>query len=208
MIALRKTGLAFAGILAVMGAAQAADLPRRSDPYVPPAYQAAPRWTGAYVGAHVGGGFGKGGSVSTDGVLGGVHGGYNVQIDRFVVGGEADISASGVGNKSFTEKIRNNWLASGRARAGYLVDPQLLVYGTGGVALGSVTNQSPFGKKSDTKSGYVLGAGGEYLVSPNIAVRGEYLYYDLGKSDFPSGGGLVSIDNHVNVLRAGASYKF
>lgn len=208
MIALRTIGLAFAGILAGVGAASAADLPRRSDPYVPPAYQPTPRWTGAYVGAHVGGGFGKGGSVSTDGVLGGVHGGYNVQMDKFVVGGEVDATASGVGNKSFTEKIRNNWLASARARAGYLVDPQLLVYGTGGLALADVTNQSPYGKISDTKGGFVLGAGGEYLVSPNIALRGEYLYYGLGKSDFPTANGPVSIDNHVNVLRAGASYKF
>jgi outer membrane immunogenic protein len=208
MIALRKIGIAFAGVCASVAAAAAADLPRRSDPYVPPAFQPAPRWTGAYVGAHIGGGFGKGGSVSTDGLLGGVHGGYNVQMDRFVLGGEGDISASGVGNKSFTEKVRNSWLASGRARAGYLVDPSLLVYGTGGIAVGSTTNQSPYGKYSDTKSGWVLGAGGEYLLSPNVALRGEYLYYSLGKSNFPTANGPVAIDNHVNVLRAGASYKF
>lgn len=209
MTALRSLGLAAVlGAAGFVGIAQAADLPSRREPYAPPAYQPARTWTGAYAGVHVGGGFGKGGSVSTSGVVGGVQGGYNYQIDRFVLGGEADISASSVENKSFTETVKNNWLGSARLRAGYLLDPNILVYGTGGLGFGEVTNQSPYGKTADTKLGWALGAGGEYMMSPNILLRAEYLYYSLGSSDFPNAWGPTKIDNHVNVVRAGASYKF
>jgi outer membrane immunogenic protein len=209
MTALRSLGLAAAlGMVALAGTARASDLPHRPEPYAPPAYQPTRTWTGAYVGAHVGGGFGQGGSVSTSGVVGGIQGGYNYQIDRFVLGGEADISASSVENKSFTETVRNNWLGSVRGRAGYLVDPNIMVYGTVGLGFGEVTNQSPYGKVADTKLGWALGAGAEYMMSPNILLRAEYLYYSLGSSDYPNSWGLTKIDNHVNVIRAGASYKF
>lgn len=210
MIAFRSicTIVAFSTV-ALAGAASAADLPRRTDPYpAAPAYAPAPRWTGAYVGVHAGGGFGKAGSVSTSGLVGGVHGGYNAQFDKVVVGGEADITASGVENKSFSEKVGQSWMGSARARLGYTIDPALLAYATGGLALGNTTNQSPYGKITDTKSGYVLGAGGEYLVNPNVAVRAEYLYYNLGKSDFPNANGPAKIEYSTNVIRAGASYKF
>jgi outer membrane immunogenic protein len=210
MIALRKiSALAVLAALGWAGAAAASDLPRRSDPYpAAPAYQAAPRWTGAYAGAHLGGGWGSQGPVSTSGFVGGVQGGYNAQFDKFVVGGEADISASNVGNKSYNEKVRTNWLGSARARAGYLVDPNILVYGTGGLAVGNVNTQSIWGKNSDTHGGWVLGAGGEYMIQPNITVRGEYLYYSLSSSDYPSSVGPIKVDNSTNVLRAGVNYKF
>ena len=210
MIALRTiTSLVAVACIASAGAAAAADLPRRTEPYVAgPAYAATPKWTGAYVGAHIGGGWGKAGSVSTSGLVGGVHGGYNAQFDKIVVGGEADITASGVENKSFTEKVSQTWLGSARARLGYTIDPALLAYGTAGLALGNTTGQSPYGKNTDNKSGYVLGAGGEYLVNPNVAVRAEYLDYNLGKSNYPTVNGPVKIDYSTNVLRAGASYKF
>jgi outer membrane immunogenic protein len=210
MIALRSICTIIAlGTIAGVGAAQAADLPRRTEPYVGgPAYAPAPKWTGAYVGVHAGGGFGKAGSVSTNGLVGGVHGGYNAQFDKVVVGGEVDVTASGVENKGFTEKVSQTWLGSARARLGYTLDPSLLAYGTAGLALGNTTGQSVAGKNTDTKSGFVLGVGGEYLVNPNVAVRAEYLYYDLGKSNFPTTTGPVKIDYSTNVLRAGASYKF
>lgn len=209
MIALRSICLALV-FGTVAGAATAADLPRRTDPYAPaaPVYAPQRNWTGAYVGAHLGGGFGKGGSVSTSGFVGGVQAGYNAQFDKFVVGGEADITASGVENKTWNEKVKNTWLASGRVRAGYLVDPNILVYGTGGLAGGSVTVQNVKGKVSDRNAGFVLGAGGEYMMSPNVTLRGEYLYYDIGKVDVPGTAGALKIDNHVNVLRAGVNYKF
>ena len=165
MIALRTiSSLMAMSCLGRAGAASAADLPRRTDPYVAtPAYSAAPKWTGVYVGAHIGGGWGKAGSVSTSGIVGGVHGGYNAQFDKVVVGGEADITASGVENKGFNEKVSQTWLGSARARLGYTIDPALMAYGTAGLAMGNTTGQSLYGKNTDTKGGYVLGAGGEMI---------------------------------------------
>jgi outer membrane immunogenic protein len=211
MIVLRSIVLAAIVGAAGTAAAQTSDLPRRTDSYASNyGYQpqGQKNWTGAYAGAHLGGGWGKAGSVSTGGFVGGVQGGYNVQFDKVVVGGEADISASSVGNKSFNEKVRTNSLGSVRARAGYLVDPSVMVYGTGGLGFGNVSSQSMWGKSSETNSGWALGAGGEYMVHPNVTLRGEYLYYSLGKSDYMTNIGPVKIDNSTNVLRAGANYKF
>jgi opacity protein-like surface antigen len=46
------------------------------------------------------------------------------------------------------------------------------------------------------------------MVMPNVTIRAEYLRYELGSSIYPSNVGPVSIDSSVNVIRAGASYKF
>jgi outer membrane immunogenic protein len=209
MIALRTISLALSLVAGAAGAAQASDLPPRPSNYTG-GYQPVPQktWTGPYVGAVLGGGFGKAGSVSTSGLVGGIKGGYNMQFDKFVAGGEADIMASDVNNKSFTEKVRTNSLGSVRARAGYLVDPSVLVYGTGGLAWGNTENQSAWGTSKTTKGGFALGAGGEYMVHPNVTVKGEYMYYNLGNTNFPTSVGPVKIETTTNVLRAGVNYKF
>jgi outer membrane immunogenic protein len=211
MIALRTISLALVlGACAAGSAALAGDLPSRTTPTYDTGYQPVPQknWTGPYVGAVLGGGMGKAGSVSTSGFVGGVQGGYNMQFDKIVAGGEADIMLSDVNNKSFTEKVRTNSLGTVRARAGYLVDPSVMVYGTGGLAWGNTENQTAWGTSKTTKGGWVLGAGGEYMVQPNVTVKGEYLYYNLGNTNLPTNVGPVKIETTTNVLRAGVNYKF
>lgn len=94
-----------AGALALIAApALAADLPRRSGAVAPAPVYAAPifTWSGFYVGAQAGYGWGKDKygvslpsvqnfKLSPDGVLGGVHAGYNWQSGAFVYGLEGDI---------------------------------------------------------------------------------------------------------------------
>ena len=114
----------------VAGAAQAADLPRRAAPpapiYVAPIFT----WTGFYVGAQIGGGWGRSeiGAISynANGVVGGLHAGYNMQFGSIVAGVEGDIEATSLkGSTAFPGvllKTRAPWQGSVRARVGVAFD--------------------------------------------------------------------------------------
>lgn len=207
MFALRTViALAFAGIAGTT-VASAADLPSRSTAYAPSYSPSLSNWQGFYVGAHLGGGFGSVGPVDTSGILAGLQGGYNHQIDRFVIGGEADITWSDISNSGFTEKARNDWLGTIRGRAGYSFG-NVLAYGTVGVAFANAKYSNVFGVTENTVSGWTIGAGAEMMVTNNISLRAEYLRYQLGNTDYPIAGGIGKVDNNINVIRAGASYKF
>lgn len=225
-----------AGATLVAGAslATAADLPHRSAPIAPaPYYAPAPAfsWTGFYVGATAGADFrsatatsvvargftapapgtayqgSAGGSV---GFTGGVHAGYNWQVQNgFVLGLEGDLDyvghrsmrgpvlpgAPGTPYFAYTNPVSggSEWIGTIRPRAGVAIDRALL-YVTGGVAFGSVpgggsvryTTAVPATfvytstSSSTTKVGWALGAGAEYAITPNLIGRVEYLYTSFG----------------------------
>src|SRR4051812_10922712 len=110
-------------------------------------------WTGAHVGLEGGWQWGKNAitihsedtsetgtvSINPKGAVGGVHLGYNWQIEKFVLGAEADGELSGVDGRYATDwngsiSLKSDWQASIRARLGVPAAPRLLIYGTGGVA--------------------------------------------------------------------------
>jgi outer membrane immunogenic protein len=115
-------------------------------------------WTGIYWGGNVGYSWGHSkhdatflgvGSISNsekvDGVIGGVQTGYNYQFGTWVWGFETDIQASGQKGgstlgvlplTSVTTDRKLEWFGTSRARLGFLWSPNVLVYGTGGVAYG------------------------------------------------------------------------
>lgn len=179
-------------------------------------------------------------SPDVDGGSFGVQAGYNYQINQFVLGVEGDIDGlwtngsrnfsgrlAGVGTPDLAAKVEteNNWLATLRARAGFAAN-NFLIYGTGGFAFGGTkvtgtASVTPTGElspvtsyysasKSDTRTGYALGAGVEYGFTKNITARVEYMYYDLGSKTFYSdaGGSTAKADFSGNVVRAGVNYKF
>lgn len=91
---------------------------------------------------------------------------------------------------------RLDWLGTARGKIGYAFD-RVFVYGTGGVAFGSVrldtattadggafgerVNRPDFdARKSALRVGWVAGGGVEYAISPHLSIKGEALYYDLG----------------------------
>jgi opacity protein-like surface antigen len=96
----------------------------------------------------------------------------------------------------------NDWLGTLRARAGYLIMPQLLAYGSAGAAFGGVrssvatsqiTDSGPglpmtywnAGSKTGVKLGYVVGGGLEWMFKPGWSVRAEYAYRNLGSVSYP-----------------------
>ena len=109
-------------------------------------------------------------------------------------GGSVLNSMSGNGNMDFFGTVRG--------RLGYLAMPNLMVYGTGGLAYGSVnysvnlaqyglnaagtTDQLALGSQSysNVQVGWTAGGGVEWMFMPNWSAKVEYLYYDLGNANF------------------------
>jgi outer membrane immunogenic protein len=185
-------------------------------------------------------------SQNLDGVIGGGQIGYNWQANNtWVFGVEADFQGSGEkGSSSITDPyiiddpilptitVTNNadiqWFGTVRGRAGVLVTPTMLLYGTGGLAYGRISVSgsvydsfppSPYAwsfGQSTTKVGWTVGAGVEGAI-PNTrdwTWKLEYLYIDFGTVsgtgfdiDF---GGPYSWSTRVtdNILRVGLNYRF
>lgn len=171
-----------------------------------------------------------------NGAIGGGQIGYNYQFrDRFVAGIEADIQGASVQGTisgarfapvvnqpgfsvtTVTQASRNlDYLGTIRGRLGYAVYPTVLVYATGGLAYGGVSqtvSTSHFGnwagdpffpassdafgfswsRFSDTRVGWTVGGGLEWGFRSNWSAKLEYLYYDLGRVRSE---GLVAFDTN------------
>jgi outer membrane immunogenic protein len=167
-----------------------------------------------------------------NGVIGGAQFGYNWQMSNWVVGFEADLQGSGEkGSTTFicdacspggnitSELSQNlNWFGTIRGRAGILVTPTILLYGTGGLAYGEVDtggsatgtniNGAPvsvfFPGVNSTRVGWTAGAGIEGRISGNWTLKLEYLYMDLGTV---SGGPFASGIASGRFLSLGSSYS-
>ena len=100
------------------------------------------------------------------------------------------------------------WFGTVRGRAGYLVTPTLLLYGTAGFAYGGV---DAF-QRSDTCTGWTAGGGVEWLFAPHWSAKVEYLYVDLDSSGINGAytGWQLGNNDHpqLNVVRAGLNYHF
>ncbi|WP_246721966.1 outer membrane protein [Methylosinus sp. H3A] len=191
---------------AICGGARAADLPSHT---LAPAYSIPPvlTWSGFYIGANVGGGAPA--SRGTGGVIGGGQIGYNYQfLPTFVVGLETDIQGSSVGGDAGSPPFGSppggvgsrgvDWFGTVRGRVGTtVINPALLVYGTGGFA---------YGGSSGAQTGWTSGGGVEWAFASNWSAKVEYLYVDLsGEASFgPHRHG----DQAFHVIRAGLDYRF
>jgi outer membrane immunogenic protein len=145
--------------------------------------------------------------VNPKGVIGGGQIGYDWQVAPvWVVGLVTDIQASGMKASgtgaasigAFTGITESNsakvdWFGTTRARAGFLANNNLLIYGTGGVAYGQVKDSTVLGdpssgggpssfagSTSSTKTGWAAGAGIDYAFTPHWRLGAEYLHVDLG----------------------------
>jgi outer membrane immunogenic protein len=176
--------------------------------------------------------------TNAKGGFGGGQIGYNWQgVSHLVIGIEADIEGSGIKNgfqndilNGFGDVLQANksldWFGTVRGRLGYAFG-NALVYGTGGFAFGGVRNQlvdvltvPPTGtvtmQTNSTATGYVVGAGIEYLIAPRWSLKAEYQYVNLGSNtlsspEVPPSGFIFStnkIDNTFNTVRVGINYQF
>ena len=109
----------------------------------------------------------------------------------------------------------SNELGSVTGRLGYSFGPALL-YAKGGYAFKDSDNVlvagSPFGVATtgNTRDGYTVGAGLEYMFAPNWSAKIEYQYYNFGSTTFLSpvalAGARFNDDEHT--VKAGMNYRF
>jgi outer membrane immunogenic protein len=210
--------------------ASAADLPVKAPLFSP---VPAAHWTGLYFGVHVGAGWGTVesdiniGAVTfpisshgTNGVLGGVQGGYNWQIGWAVLGVEGTWSASGIRGSApcfiglAVCTTKTDWMATFTGRIGGLVAGNTLVYVKGGAAYARDNyNFNLLGLLNTSASadrwGYVIGTGAEHKFTDRWSGLIEYNFNDFGKRSisFPVVGA-VNVRDSIHVIKAGLNYKF
>lgn len=146
-------------------------------------------------------------NASRNGFLGGGELGYDRRIDRLTLGFQLDLSGgdlragdhssgfdlTGAPQRSFaaTETSVLSTLGTLRGQAGFLVEEDLKLYGFAGLATGRVDDESGLdfsgaggahyhGLRAETLAGWTAGAGAEYALGANWALKLEYLHYDLG----------------------------
>jgi outer membrane immunogenic protein len=166
--------------LMTVGRAGAADAPVSAAKA--PAVSASPNWTGFYLGGHIGAGFSyrdwefadhSVASDSGDAFIAGGQIGFNYQIGKWVLGGEADMSWGNLRDQSPCPdglsncRTKQSWLATSTGRLGYAFDPALF-YLKGGAAFTHADHfkegamASPFDEAGGGyRAGWTVGAGME-----------------------------------------------
>ena len=176
-------------------------------------------------------------NIQADGVLLGGQVGYNHRHGQFVWGVELDASYAkltgsqtrsvtlGAELLAVTVDREINWLSTLRGRVGMLATPSLLLYATGGLAVGETNLHAEFidslpglttsGARTGSKVsvGWTAGGGFEQALNNWASMRVEYLYVDLGTQtvapvQINAASYNVSISNTSNVLRAVMNFKF
>lgn len=187
-------------------------------------------WTGYYAGAEIGAGFShpgfdggstvSGSDFNESAFVGGVFVGHDWQSGQFVYGGVASFDFLGFHDQTATDPIFGgktnsytydlDWVASARARAGFLASDQLLLYGTAGVAVTRVETSADFafgGTETVNKTlvGGAFGAGAEYVFAPNWSFKTEYVEYLFDKVEVANS---IDFKPRFGTLNFGISYRF
>jgi outer membrane immunogenic protein len=187
--------------------ALAADLGRRPV-YREPVIAPAPlyTWTGCYIGGNIGGAFGNasvtgpnGGEVSEDGsgFAGGGQAGCDYQFDGGWVIGFRDMFDGTTNKKSGTfesgpyagdvANFNNQWFDTLTGRLGYAVVPNWLLYAQGGAVWGHTSTNITaggvqIGQTSNTRTGWTVGGGVEWMFAPHWSAFLEGNYMDFGSN--------------------------
>jgi outer membrane immunogenic protein len=189
-------------------------------------------------------------SFTNSGFRWGFYAGYNYQVGyNWLVGVETDI---GFYNQSSTvgfipgcatagctgifgpgpffgdsTTVRNSWDGSLRGRLGFIATPDVLLYGTGGLAwqrieetlicnglTGAMCTFSQAETQAKTLLGWTVGGGLEWKVWQNWILRGEYRYADFQGFNqvFFGGRGIAEVHANIKVRSQiatfGIAYKF
>jgi len=198
-------------------------------------------WTGFYVGGNLGGAFEDGTltddrfgvafSNSRSGFIGGGQIGYNWQFwPQFVLGVEWMFDATDLrsdtdtvvvsGGTILSASTKVDWITSLAARFGWAAN-NWLFYGKAGGAwvhdsatVTSIVRGIAFSDSaSDTKGGWLVGAGIEYGFAPSWTVRLEWDHIgldDVTHSGFviKSPSDIITVSRRFDLLTVGLNYRF
>ncbi|MEA2948702.1 MAG: outer rane immunogenic protein [Alphaproteobacteria bacterium] len=197
-------------------------------------------WTGCYIGVNAGGGFADKhftdpntipftelGSHRASGAVAGGQIGCDYQAGLWVFGVQGMFDGTSIKGDhtdptlvdNFTTKI--HWFGTATARLGVTVKPSLLLYVKGGgawvrenFAVWSPVTGNPILDSNPTRSGFVVGFGGEVLTQDGWSMFLEYNYmgFDKRRTDFTvvPAGPIVPIDvrQDVQTVMVGINYRF
>lgn len=202
-------GAIAAAATCVTVSAQAADMYGQR-PYAQPYTVNQPianSWMGPYIGGNLGYGWGdvSNNGARPSGVLGGLQAGYNYQSGQLVLGIEGDLQLNSADDTFAPWKFSNPWFGTVRGRLGYAFN-NILLYGTGGLAFGSLKVESGGFSESQTSAGWTAGVGAEYAINQNWSAKIEYLYVDLSDKTFLMTG--MSNGYQFSTVRVGVNYRF
>jgi outer membrane immunogenic protein len=238
-------------LFAASGEAFAADMAVKAPPPPPP--PPPPTWTGFFFGGNIGGGwskqtfidnfsappFGAVGLGAVDstpnpsGVVGGVQGGYNYQINWLLLGIEGDFTWSGMNSSASCFPLLApqqctadpRWMADVVGRIGAIWGPALF-YARGGpawvrdtytdIALAGAPAAALPGvlfTAHETVPGWTVGGGVEYLFLPNWSARLEYDYYgfrnqNTGFNGPPGDFFTEETKQNIQTVTVGINYHF
>ncbi|ARJ70730.1 hypothetical protein B0A89_04910 [Paracoccus contaminans] len=159
-------------------------------------------WQGGYAGAALGYAFGGDdeiglnmtgratslGKAEISGANLSVRAGYRWQRDRWVVGPELSYTAGDIKDeldyatgRRFESQV-NHTIAL-KLKTGYLMRPDMLVYGIAGWQKGDFTYDLDGVERDYDADGYVVGLGVEKKLTERLSLTGEYEYSDFGRTD-------------------------
>jgi outer membrane immunogenic protein len=181
------------------------------------------------------------------GFIGGGQLGYNWQAGNWVYGLEADFDGAsakssvdvpdaifqpsfGIHTPLTTSAARElDWLGTFRGRVGFTPAAPLLLFATGGLAVGqhklgigitdptAVPAANLFNQTSSVSVGWTIGAGAEWMFAPQWSLKAEYLYVDLGNISstinyaYATGNTstlTATVRDTMNIVRGGINYHF
>jgi outer membrane immunogenic protein len=220
--------------------AAASDLPQRPA-YKAPIMSPVPvyNWTGFYVGGNIGGAWGNidatdvttGATVSPtkSGFAGGFQVGYDWQAGPWVFGirnlfdGTSISGGATISDTYFTGTVNSHlhWFDTLTGRVGYLVEPNVLLYGQGGAAWTSwdVTAFDSTGTQvgeisGGNRTGWTLGLGAEWMFLPHWSTFLEYNYMGFGTRSATTTAcvagncAYISAKSNLQDVLVGINYKF
>lgn len=176
--------------------------------------------------APAGSSIGMGGS----GLLGGAQAGYNWQTGHLVLGVQGDFAWTGINVSTVdpfiattTLTYKTDWIGMLTGRVGYAWDNWLLYVkggaawvhneysASGAAAFVRAVGSSPV-SGSSTQTGWTVGGGLEYGLTPNWTLFAEYDYIDLGNFGvtMTGGGGTLAanVNQNISLVKGGFNYKF
>jgi outer membrane immunogenic protein len=212
------------GLLALLGtipayAADAVLAPEPAPAAIPMEEPPLNTWSGPYAGVSLGYGF-SGESeaddglttttIDNDGFLLGAFAGYNWQVGNMVAGAEADIGYNWSEGSNGGYDTESGVEGSLRARLGYVISPNIMLYATAGGAAKDleVSDDIAGGSDSNTMLGWTAGGGADIMVTENVFGRVEYRYTDFGSETFDLGGVSTDVDDKDHRITFGLGMKF
>jgi outer membrane immunogenic protein len=174
------------------------------------------------------------GTEHAGGAMGGGQIGCDYQAGNWVIGAQGLFDATDFKDSNhvvpgpgpqfgdiYDLSSRVSWVATATARIGYAVQPQLLVYARGGAAwMRSDLNFSLTAMGltntytgAETRTGWTVGGGLEYLIATNWSVFAEYNHMDFGASTLnttaigdPSPAP-IRISHRIDTVMLGLNYR-